>query len=57
MTASKVCEVVEGFRYHSASAGEVRHLTIGQLTLRISKFNVVHRAEMRFRAQLAGAKI
>jgi hypothetical protein len=47
---------VEEYRYYSASAGDIRVLTIGQLTLRISQFVKIHKQETRNRILLAGGK-
>ncbi|MGY3615661.1 hypothetical protein [Bradyrhizobium sp. USDA 10063] len=49
-------ERVEEYRYYSASAGDVRPLTIRLLVLRINSFLKVHRQEMRNRILLAGGK-
>jgi hypothetical protein len=46
----------EEYRYYSASAGDLRPLTIPLLTLRVSHFDKVHRQEQRFRITLAGGK-
>lgn len=42
--------------YYAASAGDLRPLTIKQLTLRIANFDKVHKQEMRNRIILAGGK-
>jgi len=47
---------VEEYRYYSASAGDIRMLTVKQLTLRISHFIKVHNREMKNRIILAGGK-
>ena len=47
---------MEQYRYYSASAGDVRTLSIGQLTLRINYFTKVHNQEMKNRIILAGGK-
>lgn len=49
-------ERVEEYRYYSASAGDLRQLTIQLLTLRIVNFLKVHRQEMNNRIILAGGK-
>jgi hypothetical protein len=48
---------VEEYRYYSASAGDMRVLTIGQLTLRVSQFVKVHKQEIKNRILLAGGKV
>jgi hypothetical protein len=48
---------VEEYRYYSASAGDIRQLGIGQLTLRIHHFSKVHKQEMKNRIVLAGGKV
>lgn len=47
---------MEQYRYYSASAGDIRQLSIKQLTLRIHHFTVVHNKEMKNRIILAGGK-
>jgi hypothetical protein len=47
---------VEEYRYYSASAGDLRQLTVGQLTLRIFNFTKVHKQEMKNRIILSGGK-
>jgi len=47
---------VEQYRYYSASAGDIRQLSIKQLTLRINYFSKVHQQEMKNRIILAGGK-
>jgi hypothetical protein len=47
---------VEQYRYYSASAGDIRMLTVRQLTLRVSHFTKVHNQEMKNRIILAGGK-
>ena len=47
---------IGGYRYYSASAGDVRPLTIRQLTFRITNFSKVHNQEIRNRIHLAGGK-
>lgn len=42
--------------YYAASAGDLRPLSIKQLTLRISSFDKVHRQEIKNRIILAGGK-
>jgi len=48
---------VDEWRYYSASAGDVRSLSIPLLTLRINGFLKVHRQEMKNRIVLAGGKV
>lgn len=47
---------MEQYRYYSASAGDLRQLSIGQLTLRVNHFTKVHGQEMKNRIALAGGK-
>lgn len=47
---------MEQYRYYSASAGDIRMLTVRQLTLRVSHFTKVHNQEMKNRIILAGGK-
>jgi hypothetical protein len=47
---------VEQYRYYSASAGDIRQLSVKQLTLRIHNFTKVHNQEMKNRIALAGGK-
>lgn len=47
---------MEEYRYYSASAGDLRQLSIKQLTLRIINFGKVHKQEMKNRILLAGGK-
>jgi hypothetical protein len=49
-------ERAEEYRYYSASAGDLRLLSIMMLTLRISYFQKVHKQETRNRIILAGGK-
>lgn len=49
-------ERAEEYRYYSASAGDLRPLTIRLLTLRIGAFLKVHKQESRNRIILAGGK-
>jgi len=51
-----VTERIEHYRYYSASAGDLRVLTIRQLVLRLSNFLKIHNQEMKNRVTLAGGK-
>jgi hypothetical protein len=48
--------MVEEYRFYSASAGDVRPLTIPTLSLRYLNFSKVYKAEMKNRIILAGGK-
>lgn len=48
---------VEDYRYFSASAGDLRSLSIPLLSLRIVNFRKTHRKALEFQAAIAGAKL
>ena len=47
---------MEQYRYYTSSAGDMRPVTITQLTFRLEHFTKVHNQEMRNRIILAGGK-
>ena len=49
-------ERAEEYRYYSASAGDLRPLSITLLTQRIFQFSKIHKQEIRNRILLAGGK-
>lgn len=52
-----IFDAVEELRYHEASAGNIRSLTILMLARRIEAFRKIHNRHMKFLAQLHGAKV
>jgi hypothetical protein len=52
-----IFNAVEELRYHEASAGDLRSLSIMMLARRIESFRKIHARHMKHMAALHGAKV